>query len=118
MFTTLEDALFGAIFGYIILWSTYWFYKLCTGKEGMGHGDFKLLAMFGAFFGYQAILPILLTSSISALIISFSLIAMRRLRISQAFAYGPYICFAGILYLFFADSFFRLHYKLILLLGV
>src|SRR5690606_30831609 len=69
LFASLEDALWGAMAGYLSLWSVYWAFKLLTGKEGMGHGDFKLLAMLGAWGGWQVLpLTILLSSLVGAVI--------------------------------------------------
>jgi leader peptidase (prepilin peptidase)/N-methyltransferase len=60
----LEQALWGAVAGYLSLWSVYWVFKLVTGKEGMGYGDFKLLACLGAWLGWQSLVPIILMSSV------------------------------------------------------
>ena len=88
LFVSLQDALWGTVAGYLSLWSVYWLFKLLTGKEGMGYGDFKLLAMLGAWGGWQ-VLPIiiLLSSLIGAL---FGLL-IRRLRIP----FGPFLAIAG-----------------------
>lgn len=88
LFVSLHDALWGTVAGYLSLWSVYWLFKLLTGKEGMGYGDFKLLAMLGAWGGWQ-VLPIiiLLSSLIGAL---FGLL-IRRLRIP----FGPFLAIAG-----------------------
>ncbi len=63
-FVSLPDAVVGAAVGYLSLWSVYWVYKLAFGKEGFGYGDFKLLAALGAWFGWQAILPVILLSAV------------------------------------------------------
>src|SRR5699024_9015495 len=74
-FMPLFDAVLGAAIGYGILWSLYWLFKLATGKEGMGYGDFKLLAALGAWFGWQSLLPILLIASIAGSLIGLTLMA-------------------------------------------
>ncbi|UJF19621.1 A24 family peptidase [Vibrio sp. SS-MA-C1-2] len=92
---SLNDAIFGAIFGYGFLWSLYWLFKLLTGKEGMGYGDFKLLAALGAWLGWQQLPFILLVASISGVI--FGLIELKILRSRQGtqFPFGPYLAFSG-----------------------
>ena len=74
-FTSLESALFGAVAGYLFLWSIYWLFKLLTHKEGMGYGDFKLLAMLGAWLGWQVLPVIILLSSVVGVVVGLTLSA-------------------------------------------
>lgn len=97
--TTLSDALAGAMVGYIALWSVCALFKLVTGKDGMGHGDFKLLAALGAWLGLGAILPIVLLSSILGAIIGLGLKFSKRLREGGYMPYGPFLGGAGIVVL-------------------
>lgn len=93
--TSLEDALWGAMFGYLSLWSVYWIFKLLTKKEGMGHGDFKFLAALGAWLGFQAILPILLASSVIGAGFGIFLKIRNHLREGGYMPYGPFLGGAG-----------------------
>lgn len=88
-------AIIGAATGYLSLWSVFWLYKLVTGKEGMGYGDFKLMAVFGAFLGWQAILPIVLISSVVGAVIGISLIIVQGRDKAKPMPFGPYIAIAG-----------------------
>ncbi|MGH1469782.1 MAG: prepilin peptidase [Cellvibrionaceae bacterium] len=103
-FTSLEDAVYGAIAGYLSLWSVFWAFKILTKKEGMGYGDFKLLAAFGAWLGWQALpLIILLSSFVGAFIgIAGILIFGRDKNIPIPF--GPYLAIAGLIALFWGDQ--------------
>ncbi|MBU3824010.1 MAG: A24 family peptidase [Candidatus Oceanisphaera merdipullorum] len=103
-FITLPDAVLGAAIGYGVLWSLYWAFKLATGKEGMGYGDFKLLAALGAWFGWQAVLPILLISSVIGSFIGLSLMASRRLNTERVLPFGPALAIAGWVYLIWGKS--------------
>ncbi len=93
VFTDLESAVIGAIAGYLVLWSIYWVFKLVTGKEGMGYGDFKLLAAMGAWFGWQALPMLVLISSIVGIVLGGSFLLIRRSR--EAIPFGPYLAIAG-----------------------
>ena len=93
--TSLEDALWGAMFGYLSLWFIYWVFKLLTKKEGMGHGDFKFLAALGAWLGFQAILPILLASSVIGAGFGIFLKIRNHLREGGYMPYGPFLGGAG-----------------------
>lgn len=94
-FTSLTSAVIGAVAGYLSLWSLYWAYKLIRGREGMGHGDFKLLAALGAWIGLQGILPtILLSSLVGAIVGSIWLAAKGRDR-ATPIPFGPYLAIAG-----------------------
>ena len=95
LFTTLDSAVFGAIGGYLSLWSVYWLFKLLTGKEGMGFGDFKLLAALGAWLGWQMLLQIILLSSLVGAVIGISMIIIRGRDKNIPIPFGPYLAIAG-----------------------
>ncbi|TAG47716.1 MAG: prepilin peptidase [Betaproteobacteria bacterium] len=100
LFVSLQDAVIGAAAGYLILWSVYWLFKLLTGREGMGYGDFKLLAALGAWFGWQSLPMLLLISSVAGAMIGIALIAFQGKDRRTAIAFGPYLAIAGIAMLF------------------
>ncbi|MBX3687703.1 MAG: prepilin peptidase [Rhodocyclaceae bacterium] len=103
-FTELSSAVVGAVAGYLTLWSVYWLFKLVTGKEGMGYGDFKLLAAIGAWLGWQMLpLTILLSSAVGALV-GISLIVFARHGRNVPIPFGPYLAAAGVLALFFGED--------------
>lgn len=89
------EAILGAAVGYLSLWSVYWAFKLLTGKEGMGYGDFKLLAAIGAFCGWKAILPVLLMSSVIGAIVGLALILFQGRDRATPIPFGPYLAIAG-----------------------
>jgi leader peptidase (prepilin peptidase)/N-methyltransferase len=95
LFVAAPSAIIGAAIGYLSLWSVYWIFKLLTGKDGMGHGDFKLLAALGAWMGPMALLPIILLSSLIGALIGGALIAMRRHEREIPIPFGPFIAAAG-----------------------
>lgn len=107
-FTDLNSAVWGAIAGYLSLWSVFWLFKLLTGKEGMGYGDFKLLAALGAWLGWQMLIPIILLSSISGTIVGVILIVTKLNERGQAIAFGPYLAMGGALCLFFGSHILKL----------
>jgi len=92
----LPDALWGAVAGYLSLWSVYWLFKLTTGKEGMGHGDFKLLAALGAWLGWPMILPIVLGSSVIGAVVGIGMKVTGQLREGVYVPYGPFLAGAGL----------------------
>lgn len=96
----LAQAVVGAMLGYGVLWLVYHGFRLLTGKEGMGYGDFKLFAALGAWFGWQALVPLLLASSIGGALIGGALMASGRLKRGQPFAFGPFIALAGLVGVF------------------
>jgi len=100
----LVDALWGAVAGYLSLWSIYWLFKLATGKEGMGYGDFKLLAALGAWFGWQALVPIILMASVIGAIVGIALKVFSRLREGGYVPFGPFLAGAGFAALFFGPQ--------------
>jgi leader peptidase (prepilin peptidase)/N-methyltransferase len=93
---SLADALWGAMGGYLSLWAVYWFFKLATGKEGMGYGDFKLLAALGAWLGWQALLPIILAASVLGAVIGIGMKLAGALREGRYVPFGPFLAGAGI----------------------
>ncbi len=113
LFVSLSDALYGAIAGYLFLWSVYWIFKLLTHKEGMGYGDFKLLAMLGAWLGWQILPIIILLSSIVGVIVGLSLIASKRLQRDQPIPFGPYLAMAGWLSLMWGDKLLQRYLNMI-----
>lgn len=103
VFVPLEDAVIGAMAGYLSLWSVFWLFKLITGKEGMGYGDFKLLAAIGAFLGWQALPAVILLSSVVGATVGVSLMIFARHGRETPIPFGPYLAAAGVLALFFGD---------------
>ena len=101
LFTPLRDAVIGAMAGYMVLWSVYWLFRLATGREGMGFGDFKLLAALGAWFGWQALPSIILLSSLVGAVVGIFLVVFRRHRREIPIPFGPYLAGAGLLTLHF-----------------
>jgi leader peptidase (prepilin peptidase)/N-methyltransferase len=104
MFVTAPSAIVGAAAGYLSLWSVYWLFKLLTGKEGMGYGDFKLLAALGAWMGPVSLLPIILLSSLIGALIGGTLIALRRHQRELPMPFGPFIAAAGWVWLVAGDG--------------
>ena len=92
----LSESLWGAVAGYLSLWCVYWLFKLTTGKDGMGYGDFKLLAALGAWLGWQMVLPIVLGSSIIGAVIGIGMKLSHKLREGVYVPYGPFLAGAGI----------------------
>lgn len=91
----LADAVAGAMGGYLILWSLYWVFKLLTGKEGMGYGDFKLLAGLGAWVGWQHLPVVLLLASVAGAVLGIALIQLGVVRRDQGIPFGPWLALAG-----------------------
>lgn len=92
---SLQDALWGAVAGYLSLWSVYWLFKLCTGKEGMGYGDFKLFAALGAWFGWSALIPMLLLASLAGIVVGLMLQYRQELRENRYVPFGPFLAMAA-----------------------
>ncbi|MDG1772896.1 MAG: A24 family peptidase [Oceanicoccus sp.] len=95
LFVPLYDAVWGAIGGYLSLWSVYWSFKIITGKEGMGYGDFKLLAALGAWMGWQYLLVIILLSSLMGAVIGSIILLLNKKGRNTALPFGPYLAVAG-----------------------
>jgi leader peptidase (prepilin peptidase)/N-methyltransferase len=100
VYTDLSSAVIGAAAGYLSLWSVYWAFKLLTGKEGMGYGDFKLLAALGAWLGWQMLPPIILLSSVVGAVVGIALIVLVKHGRNIPIPFGPYLALAGLLALF------------------
>jgi len=103
LFVSLESALWGAVAGYLSLWSVYWLFKLVTGKEGMGYGDFKLLAMLGAWGGWQVLPLTILLSSVVGAVLGTILLRVQRAESSTPIPFGPYLAIAGWIALLWGD---------------
>ncbi|TMH54377.1 MAG: prepilin peptidase [Betaproteobacteria bacterium] len=106
---SLRDAVVGAIAGYVALWTIYWLFKLVRGKEGMGYGDFKLLAALGAWLGWQMLPLIVLLSSFVGALIGIGLVVFRGRDHQIPLAFGPYLAIAGVIALFFGRSLVSLY---------
>jgi len=104
LFVPLQDAVVGAIAGYLALWIVYWLFRLIRGKEGMGYGDFKLLAALGAWMGWQMLPLIILLSSVVGAAIGISLMVFKGRDHSVPLAFGPYLAIAGGVALFFGPA--------------
>ena len=105
---SLTNAVLGAVAGYLSLWGIYWLFKLTTGKEGMGYGDFKLFAAFGAWFGWQALVPIILMASVIGVIVGVALKFNNGLREGGYVPFGPFLAGAGFTAMLFgADTILR-----------
>lgn len=104
MFTSLQSAVIGAAAGYLSLWSVYWLFKLITGKEGMGYGDFKLLAAIGAWLGWQMLPLVILLSSVVGAAVGIALILFARHGRQTPIPFGPYLAVAGLIALFHGDA--------------
>nr|WP_298135824.1 A24 family peptidase [uncultured Pseudomonas sp.] len=104
LYTSLGDALWGAIAGYLSLWSVYWLFKLVTGKEGMGFGDFKLLAMLGAWGGWQVLPLTILLSSLVGAVLGLIMLRLRNAETSTPIPFGPYLALAGWIALLWGDQ--------------
>jgi leader peptidase (prepilin peptidase) / N-methyltransferase len=92
----LSTALWGAVAGYLALWSVYWLFKLTTGKEGMGFGDFKLLAALGAWLGWNTLLPIALIASVIGAVVGIGMKMVSSLREGRYVPFGPFLAGAGV----------------------
>ena len=100
-FVPLHDAVIGAAVGYLALWSIYWLFKLATGKEGMGYGDFKLLAALGAWLGWTMLPTIILLSSVVGAVVGICLIVFARRGRNNPIPFGPYLAAAGLIAMLF-----------------
>ena len=104
LFTSLSDALWGAVFGYLSLWTVFWVFKLVTGKEGMGYGDFKLLAMLGAWGGWQVLPLTILLSSLVGAVLGVIMLRLRNAESGTPIPFGPYLAIAGWIALLWGDQ--------------
>jgi len=103
-FTDLKSAVIGAMAGYLVLWSVFWLFKLLRGKEGMGYGDFKLLAAIGAWFGWQLLPAVILLSSTLGALIGIGLIVLTKRDKNIPMPFGPYLAIGGIAALFYGQQ--------------
>lgn len=114
LLASLEDAVWGAMAGYGILWGIYWLFKLLTGKEGMGYGDFKLLAALGAWLGWQSLPMIILLSSFVGAVVGIGLIVIRGKDRNIPIPFGPYLASAGFIALVWGNELTALYYSIYL----
>lgn len=103
-FATPVNAILGATVGYLSLWSVFWIFKLLTGKDGMGYGDFKLLAALGAWLGATSILPIILLSTVAGAVVGSALLFFQGRDRQIPMPFGPFLSIAGFVYLIFGES--------------
>lgn len=109
-FAPLQDAVIGAVAGYLALWSVYWVFKLATGKEGMGYGDFKLLAALGAWLGWTMLPVIVLLSSLVGAVVGIGLIVLTKHGRDNPIPFGPYLAAAGLIALLYGKSILQLYF--------
>ncbi|WP_407312367.1 prepilin peptidase [Pseudomonas sp. nanlin1] len=107
LFTDLPSALWGAVCGYLSLWAVFWLFKLVTGKDGMGYGDFKLLAMLGAWGGWQILPLTILLSSLVGAVLGVIMLRLRNAQTSTPIPFGPYLAIAGWIALLWGDQITR-----------
>lgn len=110
VFTNLQSSVIGAMAGYLSLWSVYIVFKLITGKEGMGYGDFKLLAALGAWTGWKLLFVIILTSSLVGAFIGITLILLGKRNRSTQIPFGPYLAAAGWICLLWGEQLSRFYF--------
>lgn len=104
IFTSPESAIWGAAMGYLILWVVFYSFKLLTGKEGMGFGDFKLLAALGAWFGMEALPQIILVASLASILVTLILATTKLRRMNDPIPFGPYLSIGGLSVLFLGSN--------------
>lgn len=109
--SSLHDAIYGAAIGYLFLWSVFWLFKIITKKEGMGYGDFKLLAALGAWMGWQSLLIIVLMSSLVGALYGIAGMLIQGRNKNQPFAFGPFLAIAGIITLFWGEAIWRWYFS-------
>ncbi len=112
-FVPLSSAVIGAAAGYLALWSVYWLFKLVTGKEGMGYGDFKLLAAICAWLGWQALAMVILLSSVVGAAVGIGLMVLTRHGRDKPIPFGPYLAAAGFIALFWGETISRKYMPLL-----
>ncbi len=111
IFVDLETSIIGAMAGYMSLWSVYIVFKVITGKEGMGHGDFKLLAMLGAWMGWKMLFVIILTSSLVGATVGLTMIALKKTSRATQIPFGPYLAAAGWISLLHGEQLNRFYFS-------
>jgi leader peptidase (prepilin peptidase)/N-methyltransferase len=104
LFITPREAIIGAMAGYLTLWSFYWAFKLITGKEGMGYGDFKLLGALGAWLGYQYLFTIVMLSAVVGAILGIALVVFRGRDHKIPMPFGPFLAAAGYITMLYGDA--------------
>jgi len=109
---TPVDSIIGATAGYLFLWSLYWLFKLTTGKEGMGYGDFKLLAALGAWLGWQMLPLIILLSSVVGAFLGILIMALKGKDKNQPLPFGPYLVIGGVIALFWGHEIYQWYWRL------
>jgi len=109
----LDQAVIGAVVGYMSLYSIFWLFKLVTGKEGMGHGDFKLVALFGAWMGWQLLPLLILMASAVGAIVGISLMIFKNHQREQAIPFGPYLAVAGWISLLWGEGIWHWYLNLL-----
>jgi len=112
VFVDLQSSVIGAMAGYLSLWMVFKLFKLMTGKDGMGYGDFKLLAALGAWLGWKPLFIVILTSSLVGAIVGISMILLRRSERGTQIPFGPYLAAAGWITLLWGDELMRLYASL------
>jgi leader peptidase (prepilin peptidase)/N-methyltransferase len=113
VFTNLPSAVLGAVIGYLALWSVYWLFKFTTGKEGMGYGDFKLLAALGAWLGWQMLPLIILLSSLVGAVVGLTLIVALKHGRNIPIPFGPYLAGGGLIALFWGQTLTQSYLRLL-----
>ena len=111
-FTSLSQAVWGAALGYACLWSIFWVFKLLTGKDGLGYGDFKLLAMIGAWGGIVVLPLTLLLASLTGAVVGVCMLALRRTQTSTQIPFAPYLAIAGWIALLWGDQITTFYWQL------
>ncbi|AXE93625.1 prepilin peptidase [Paraburkholderia sp. 22099] len=106
MFASLHDAVLGAIFGYLVLWAVHWLFRLVRGVEGMGYGDFKLLAALGAWLGWAALLQIVLIAALTGAVVGLAATWRGRMRFAEPLPFGPFLAAGGAVTLFVGTPLF------------
>ena len=112
VFVDLESSVMGAMAGYMSLWTVYILFKLVTGKEGMGHGDFKLLAMLGAWLGWKPLFVVILTSSLVGAFVGIGMILLKLTERGTQIPFGPYLAAAGWMTLLWGNELMKFYYSL------
>jgi leader peptidase (prepilin peptidase)/N-methyltransferase len=112
-FTSLPNAVVGAMAGYLVLWSVYWLFKIVTGKEGMGYGDFKLLAALGAWLGWSMLPLMILLSSLVGAVVGIALIVFTKQGRNIPIPFGPYLAGGGLIALFWGQPLTQAYLQLL-----
>jgi len=110
-FIEIDSAIYGCIAGYLSLWGIYWLFYLITGKEGMGHGDFKLFAMFGAWLGWQQLPLIIVIASLVGSIVGISIILIKKGTPEKPIPFGPFLCLGASIALLWSEPIYRFYFS-------